>query len=92
MARQTSITSFYDISQSRKRLLYDAIIQMLRSNPNGLTDSEIVNITPQFLQSLEPRVRRNELYNRGVIISEGTRKCTVTGKNVTIWKLKENVR
>lgn len=92
MARQTSIISFYDINQSRRRLLYDAIIQMLRSNPNGLTDSEIVKLTPQFLQSIEPRVRRNELYNRGVIISEGIRKCTVTGKNVTIWKLKQSVR
>jgi hypothetical protein len=92
MARQTSIESFMDIKPSRKRLLYDAIIQILRANTGGLTDSEICNLIPDFLHSMEPRVRRNELFNKGIIVQEGVRKCSITNKNVIVWKLREPIR
>ena len=92
MARQTSIMSYIDLDYSRKQLLYTAITQILKANPEGLTDKELCKIVPKFLQSLQPRVRRNELYNKGIVIADGVRKDVETGKTVKVWKLKESVR
>ena len=91
MVRQTSLFSYHELlleNPQRVVALRDAILAVLRANPSGLSDSEIIKLLPRSYDILEPRVRRYELYKKGKVAIRGKKVCSVTGKKVLTWGIK----
>lgn len=87
IVRQTSLEA-YDIvghlGHKQKKVL--AIIHKHSRFKDFLTDREIARELG-FMDPNKVRPRRHELMKLGLIVEEGTKKCTVTGRTAITWKI-----
>ena len=90
MMRDTSLLCFMQLKQEGelgKR--QSQIYKLLQNNDSGLTDSEIMRCLGYNIPN-SVRPRRKELYNAGLIIANGKRKCSITGRTCYTWRAKKN--
>ena len=83
----TSLLSYFEVvndleMQTRESKVFDAI----RRFPD-LTDSELT-LRLGFIIPNMVRPRRKELYNKGLIMCSGKRRCTITNRVCMIWRVK----
>lgn len=86
MVRQTSVDCYYEIMEEgligdRQKIVYDFIID----NEN-LTDMEIT-IALGYKDPNKIRPRRKELFDFGLILDGGIKKCSITGRKAHFWKI-----
>lgn len=64
--------------------LHQALLEVLREHPAGLTDEEM-----QAAASMQPstqRPRRGELVARGVVVDSGETRPTRSGRRAVVWR------
>lgn len=82
--QQTSLTSYCEEKENGNINKMQALVySALQQNPNS-SDMEIVKYLG--LTENQVRPRRNELVKKGLVCAVGTRKCSITGKEVLVWK------
>ena len=85
MIQQTSLLAYQQIKDRPLNPIYNLILNMLESNPEGLTDQELTRLCG-FQDPNKVRPRRNELVKGGFIVNEGVKICSCSGKTAIIWK------
>ena len=63
-----------------------AVFTLLKANPAGLTDEQIIDGTG--LSPSTARPRRIDLVNSGVVIDSGMTRPTRSGRAAVVWKVK----
>lgn len=70
--------------------LRDAVMQLLRSAPRGLTDDEGADLMRRNGYEGADRLtfgrRRNELQKQGLVVKTSERRPTPHGKSAIVWK------
>jgi predicted transcriptional regulator len=84
--QQTSLSAYEQIKDKlgEKQL---RVVEVLRHFKNA-SNMEIASALEWSINRVTPRVL--ELRNMGLIEPVGLRTCMVTGKNVNVWRLKQN--
>lgn len=80
----TSVMSLQDLADTlsdRRRAVYE----LIRRNP-GRTDRELSR-EAGYADPNQLRPRRTELLDMGLIREAGKRRCEVTGKTATTWRI-----
>jgi hypothetical protein len=84
MIQETSKDAFKKVQDGEGYLsARNAIYQALAESKDGLTDSEISELT-----GLDKNIicaRRNELIVLGQVSGSGVRKCSISGRNCFVW-------
>lgn len=84
MIRQTSLMAYNQLLLTLRNDTYNTIIEILRRNPDGMTDRELSSV----MGASDPnriRPRRNELVKMGKLKQKGKKICQVSGKTAIIW-------
>jgi|GEM_PF-1959735 len=85
--RDTSIQAFENQVQPTLSKRQAAVRDLLLLYPQGLTNSEIAQYLGRPINTITPRV--HELVNKLKVIEDGgIRRCSVTGSNAHVWRLK----
>lgn len=90
MVRDTSVKTYYELVDEgfvsdRCQLVYN----FLRLNPN-LTDTELANGL-DFDDPNAVRPRRKDLFDAGLVVSNGKRECAFTGRTCYQWVVVDEV-
>ena len=79
----TSAAAADSIGPETLNRLHRAVLEYMRSRPDGATDEEIA--TALRLNPSTARPRRIELARRGLVVADGERK-TVSGRRASVWR------
>jgi hypothetical protein len=89
MIQQTSLLAYQQIKDRPLNPIYNLILNMLESNPEGLTDQELTRLCG-FQDPNKVRPRRNELVKEGFVMEWGAKTCPVTDKKSINWILRHD--
>ncbi len=81
--QQTSIDSFRSLQNLGAR--QKAILDIIASKKNGITNLEISHISHIPINQVTPRT--NELVKMGLVTKHQNRKCMVSGRTAICWKV-----
>ena len=82
---RTSISAANDTNKKLRRLHKQVLIELAR-NPNGLTGSELSNLTKVSILTIRPRT--TELKAQGLIVDSEETKKNENGKSEIVYKLR----
>ena len=82
---RTSISAANDTNKKLRRLHKQVLIELAR-NPNGLTGSELSNLTKVSILTIRPRT--TELKAQGLILDSEETKKNENGKSEIVYKLR----
>lgn len=89
--RQTSLSAYHQMQQSGRLLeTTEMILFALMRHPEGLTRRELEDETGLRVNQIAGRVR--EMLDKGRVIEDGQRACSVTGNVVNVVKISEAKR
>lgn len=69
--------------------MHQKIMNVLSKKNYSLTFREIASLGNMKAESVWKRL--SELEREGMITTDGKKKCSITGKSVTLWKIKTTV-
>lgn len=84
MIRDTSASALMEMAPKINDR-HEAILEVLQSNGDGMTDSEITYELGVYPNGNYVTPRRNELMHMGLVRDEGKRACRITGHTVYCW-------
>ena len=79
----TSVAAAESLDGNTLNKLQRAVLELLHSEPAGLTDEEMAGRLGMNPSTQRPR--RVELAKRGLVVKAGTRK-TASGRSADVWK------
>lgn len=93
MVQETSVEKYKELERAGKISESQRVVLEALKNFGPSTDSELA----QFLGEEDPvnskkfRPRRNELVEKGLVVSRGKIRCEVSGGSAIVWDLADNV-
>jgi hypothetical protein len=88
MIRDTSRSAFERVQPKITRS-QEAVLQIVRAHPEGLTNAEIAYYMGIPINRVTPR--RNELTHMGLLVDDGIRSCRVTHSSAHAVKARASV-
>jgi len=85
---KTRLISFAEFKRHEKGIVSAYILKLLAKYPNGLTCTEISDISSIYVQSLTYPLKT--MVDTGILIVSGLRKSTRSNRNVQVYRLNDN--
>ena len=87
--KSTSLQAYYNEIKPNLGEKQKLIYEVIKSNPGGITNTELSLKTGRPINTITPRV--NELVKLGHVEEYERRKCTITGRLAIAWSAKRTV-